>query len=77
MGYPALTRMGVIPMSADPDVTPAFPIPVASQPHIARGRRRPVFLYSGWRRLDGDDRADIVPVRGWRNGHDTPSQCGR
>src|ERR1700733_2554431 len=60
MGYPALVRMRALPVTADPLVAPAGPIPITTQPDISGGGRRTVFLDARWRRSNGNHGAYVV-----------------
>jgi hypothetical protein len=72
MGYPMLMRMRTIPVAANPYVLTAFPAPVATQPHIAGGGRRTIFLDPDRRRGHHDRGTRVIPVR-WRRYSDDAS----
>src|ERR1700738_5202755 len=50
VAYPALVRMRVLPVTADPLMAPLVPPPIATQPDISGRGRRTVFLDARWRR---------------------------
>jgi hypothetical protein len=63
VGYPALVRMRVLPMTGDPHVPTTFPAPIAAQPDIAGSGRRTVFLDSDRRRSDRDGGPYVISAR--------------
>jgi hypothetical protein len=69
VGYPALVRMRVLPVTADPLVAPAVPIPIATQPDISGGGRRTVFLDARWRRCNCNYGAYVIRARGRNSDH--------
>src|SRR5580658_1746455 len=59
MRHPVIARTRGLPVSADPDVTAADPVPVAAQPYVA-GHRRCAIHLDLWRRgCHRDGAADI------------------
>jgi hypothetical protein len=69
VGYPALVRMRMLPVTADPLVAPAVPIPIAPQPDISGRGRRTVFLDARWRRSNCNYGADVIRARGRDSDH--------
>jgi hypothetical protein len=67
--YPALVWMRALPVTADPFVAPAVPIPIATQPDISGGGWRTVFLDARWRRSNCNYGAYVIRARGRDSDH--------
>ncbi len=63
VSYPALTRVGTLPVTRNPFVAPAIPSPIAAEPYIPNRGRGAIFFESRRRRSARHYCAYVVTVR--------------